>query len=201
VVKLSKPETQSNLDGILSDYLKKKRLRMILPYIPHAAKILDIGCDNGALLKYLPTFEFYLGLDNQAAMISGNQQRNKQANVSFACVNFSDFDWTGTPFNLVVMTAVVEHLEDIASALFKLKSIMTENGLILITTPTPISRFVLQAGAACRFFARHSLHEHKNYFRKSDFQFLRDWKLEKYKHFEFRMNQLVVLRKQNPTPA
>jgi len=168
---------------------------MILPFIPPDAKILDIGCDNGALLEYVPAFEFYLGLDSQESIISRNKQQNKQANVSFTCAKFDDFAWPGPPFNLVVMTAVVEHLEDINSILFQLKSIISENGLILITTPTPISRFVLQAGAAFRLFARNSLHEHKNYFRKTDFQNLPDWELFLYKRFEFGMNQLVILRK------
>ena len=174
---------------------------MILPFIPPDAKILDIGCDNGALLEHLPAFEFYLGLDSQESIISRNKQQNKQANVSFACASFDDFAWLGPPFNLVVMTAVVEHLENISSTLFQLKSIITENGLVLITTPTPISRFILQAGAAFRLFARDSLKEHKNYFKKADFQNLHEWELFQYKHFEFGMNQLVVLRKQNTTSA
>ena len=174
-------------------------MQMILPFISPGANILDVGCDNGALLEYLPVFEFYLGLDSQKLVISLNKQQNKQANVSFACVNFDDFAWQGPPFNLVVMTAVLEHLEDIYTALSKLKSLITENGLLLITTPSPISRFVIQAGAVFRLFARDSLHEHKNYFRKSDFQHLRDWKLDTYKRFEFGMNQLVILRKQSTT--
>jgi 2-polyprenyl-3-methyl-5-hydroxy-6-metoxy-1,4-benzoquinol methylase len=201
MVNHSKPPGSSNLDGILSLYLKKKRMQMILPFIPLGANILDIGCDNGALLEHLPTFKFYLGLDSQESVISRNQQQNKQANVSFVCRNFDRFEWHGSPFNLVVMTAVLEHLEDINSTLFQLKSIVAENGLILITTPTPISRFILQAGAAVGLFARDSLHDHKNYFRKSDFQHLQDWKLAIYKRFEFGLNQLVVLRKQNTKAA
>lgn len=63
-------------------------MQMILPFIPSGAKILNIGCDNGTLLEYLPACEIYLGLDSQESIISHNQQRNKQANVSFACVNF-----------------------------------------------------------------------------------------------------------------
>lgn len=99
------------------------------------------------------------------------------------------------------MTAVLEHLEDLGSALFKLKSVVSEDGLVLITTPAPISRFILQAGALFRLFARGSLREHKNYFRKTDFQNLQDWKLIIYKRFEFGVNQLVVLRKQNSNAA
>lgn len=176
-------------------------MQMILPFIPPGAKILDIGCDNGALLEHLPACEFYLGLDSQESVISSNKQQNKQANVSFACTNFADFTWQGPLFNLVVMTAVLEHLEDIDSTLCQLKSLIAENGLVLITTPTPISRFVLQAGAAFRLFARDSLHEHKNYFKKSDFQNLRDWELFLYKRFEFGLNQLVILRKNNIATA
>jgi 2-polyprenyl-3-methyl-5-hydroxy-6-metoxy-1,4-benzoquinol methylase len=195
VVKFSKPAAQSNLDGLLSRYLKKKRLQMILPFIPTAARILDIGCDNGALLEHLPAFECYLGLDSRETVITRNREHYKQTNVSFACVNFDDFAWPGPPFNLVVMTAVLEHLQGIDPALERLQALVAENGLLLITTPCPLSRFVLHAGAAVGLFARDSLSEHKNYFRKSDFQHLPEWKLDLYKRFEFGLNQLLVLRK------
>jgi len=168
---------------------------MILPFIPPGAKILDVGCDNGALLEHLPAFECYLGLDNQEAVIARNRKHYQQANVSFACANFDDFAWQGSPFNLVVLTAVLEHLAGIAPALARLRVLVAENGLLLITTPCPLSHFVLHAGAAVRLFARDSLSEHKNYFRKSDFQRLPEWKLDLYKRFEFGLNQLVVLRK------
>jgi 2-polyprenyl-3-methyl-5-hydroxy-6-metoxy-1,4-benzoquinol methylase len=198
VVKLSKPAAHSNLDGLLSHYLKKKRLQVILPFIPPDARILDIGCDNGALLEHLPAFECYLGLDSQETVIARNREHYSQTNVSFDCANFDDFDWPGPPFNLVVMTAVLEHLPGIAPALTRLHALVAENGLLLITTPSPISRFVLHAGATVRLFARDSLSEHKNYFRKSDFQHLPEWKLDLYKRFEFGLNQLVVLRQSVP---
>lgn len=194
-MKISKSAAQSNLDGMLSRYLKKKRLQVILPFIPTNARILDIGCDNGALLEHLPAFEYYLGLDSQETVITRNREHYKQTNVSFACANFDDFAWQGTQFNLVVMTAVLEHLEGIGPALERLYALVAENGLLLITTPCPISRFVLHAGAAVRLFARDSLSEHKNYFRKIDFQHLPEWKLDLYNRFEFGLNQLVVLRK------
>ena len=192
---LSKPAARSNLDGLLSRWLKEKRLQMILPFIPAAARILDVGCDNGALLERLPAFACYLGLDSREAVILRNREHYRQANVSFACGSFADFDWQGPPFDLVAMTAVLEHLEGIGPTLERLASLVAGNGMLLITTPCPVSRFVLHAGAAVRLFARDSLSEHKHYYRKSDFQQLREWKLDFYKRFEFGLNQLVVLRK------
>ncbi len=199
-MKPARNTTRSNLDGILSQYLKKRRLQVILPFILPGARILDIGCDNGSLLEHLPVFEFYLGLDCQEAVIVRNRLRYTQANVSFACENFDDFAWQGPPFNLVIMTAVVEHLDGIGPALERLRAPVSGNGLLLITTPSPLSRFVLHAGAAVRLFARDSLSEHKNYFRKSDFANLPDWGLDLYKRFELGMNQLVILRKIGSAP-
>jgi len=174
---------------------------MILPFIHPGAKILDVGCDDAALLEHVPGFEFYLGLDSRESVISRNRQRGEPGNVSFVCSKFDRFEWPGSPFNLVVMTAVVEHLDDLGIALFRLKPLLAERGLILITTPAPVSRFVLQAGAVFRLFARESLREHKNYFRKKDFQSLPDWELSTYKRFECGLNQLVVLRQRNSKSA
>lgn len=194
-MKPAKTATQSNLDGILSPYLKKKRLQAILPFILPGARVLDIGCDNGSLLEHLPGIGFYLGLDSRAGVIARDRLRRTQANVSFACGDFDTFNWQGPPFDVVVMTAVVEHLDGLGPALERVRALVAGGGLLLITTPSPLSRFVLHAGAAFRLFARESLREHKKYFRKSDFASLPEWDLDLYKRFELGFNQLVVLRK------
>ena len=195
------PPGSPNLDGMLSPYLKKKRMRMVLPFIPVGSRILDIGCDNGALLHYLPAFEFYFGLDSREASIFRNRQQYKQSNVAFDCKDFVEFVWDDVPFNLIVMAAVLEHLEDFDATFSRLHSILSDKGLLVITTPTPISRFILQSGAPFRLFASESLHEHKNYFRKKNFQNLPDWELSYYKRFEFGLNQLVVMRKTGEPPC
>lgn len=197
-MKSSEPPATSNLDGALSGYLKKKRLRTILPFIPSGARVLDVGCDDGALLAHLPTCAYYLGLDREEAVIAGNRRRFPQDNASFACQSIDRFVWEGPLFSVVVMAAVVEHLDDLGAVLSRITPITTEDVLVLITTPAPVSRVILHCGAAVRLFARDSLNEHKKYFSRTDFDGFAGWRPAVYKRFEFGMNQLVLLRKAGP---
>jgi SAM-dependent methyltransferase len=200
VVKLSKPAAHSNLDGLLSHYLKKKRLQVILPFIPPGARILDIGCDDAALLERLPVFKSYVGLDRGAAVIERDRQRFRQEHVAFIRADLAGFSWPGPLFDVVVMAAVLEHLDGLVPALDRLYPLVAENGALVATTPAPSARFILHAGAAVRLFARDSLNEHKNYFRRRDFLGLAGWKLESFRRFELGLNQLLVLRKR-PKPG
>ncbi len=192
--------TRSSLDGLLSGYLKRERLRQVLPFIPPGANILDVGCDDAALLERLPAFQSYVGLDRGAAVIERDRQRFRREHVTFIRADLAGFSWPGPLFDVVVMAAVLEHLDGLAPALDRLYPLVAENGALVATTPAASARFILHAGAAVRLFARDSLNEHKNYFRRRDFLGLAGWKLETYRLFEFGLNQLLVLRKR-PTPG
>jgi 2-polyprenyl-3-methyl-5-hydroxy-6-metoxy-1,4-benzoquinol methylase len=176
---------------------------MVLPFIPAGSRVLDIGCDDGALLDRLPPFSLYVGVDSQEELIRQNQRRPGPDNVSFVRADFPDLDWPGPLFDRIVLAAVLEHLEGLEPSLVKLDSLLSEGGLLLITTPAPVSHHILKAGARAGLFARGSLDEHKRYYRKDDFTRLPGWRLERYRRFEFCLNQLLVLRKlsaQEPRP-
>ena len=195
MVKVRETATRSSLDGLLSGYLKRERLRQLLPFIPPGANILDVGCDDAALLERLPAFKGYVGLDRGAAVIERDRQRFRRENVAFICADLAGFSWPGPSFDVVVMAAVLEHLDGLAPALERLYPLVAENGALVATTPAAGARFILHAGAAVRLFARDSLAEHKHYFRRRDFLGLAGWQLETWRRFEFGLNQLLVLRK------
>ena len=185
----------SRLDGLLSGHLKRRRLRRVVPFIPAGSRILDVGCDDGALLGLLPAFSLYVGVDSREDLVHRDQQRLGRDNASFIRAEFPDLAWPGPLFDRVVLTAVLEHLDGLGPVLLKLGSLVSDGGLLLITTPAPASHLILRAGAAVRLFARDSLAEHKRYYRKVDFARLLGWRLECYRRFEFGLNQLVVLRR------
>lgn len=187
--------TRPGLDGLLSGYLKEMRLRQVLPFIPASANVLDVGCDDAALLERLPAFASYVGLDPSPAAIARDRQRFPWDHVEFIQGDLAGFSHTGALFDAVVLAAVLEHLEGLAPALDRLHPMVSENGVLVATTPSPGARFILHAGAAVRLFARDSLREHKNYFRRRDFLGLAGWELRAYRRFELGLNQLLVLRK------
>ena len=186
---------RSGLDGLLSGYLKKKRLEQVLPFIAPGARVLDVGCDDGALLERLPACRSYVGLDSSAARIELDRRQFRRDHVEFIHSDLAGFSWSGPLFDVVVLAAVLEHLDGLAPALSRLHPWVAAGGRLVATTPAPLSHNILRAGAALRLFARDSLDEHKNYFRRSDFIGLPGWELETFRRFELGLNQLLVLRK------
>lgn len=195
-----RPAPDSSLDGLLSRRLKRLRLERVLPFLPAGARVLDIGCDDGALAHRLPPATTYLGLDLRAEVIARNRQRAFPPGASFACASLDEFTWSGPPFDRVVMAAIIEHLEGFPAPLARVAGLTEPGGLLLITTPAPLAHIVLTAGARVRLFARESLHEHKGYFGRADFQGLPQWELLRYRRFELGLNQLVVLRRRPEGP-
>jgi 2-polyprenyl-3-methyl-5-hydroxy-6-metoxy-1,4-benzoquinol methylase len=195
VVKAGGSAARSGLDGLLSGYLKKKRLEQVLPFIAPGARVLDVGCDDGALLEQLPACRSYVGLDSSAARIDLDRRQFRRDNVEFIHADLDGFSWPGPLFDVVVLAAVLEHLDGLAPALSRLRPWVVAGGRLVATTPAPLAHTILRAGAALRLFARDSLDEHKNYFRRGDFIGLPGWELETYRRFEFGLNQLLVLRK------
>lgn len=191
----SVPQPLSHLDGLFSGYLKRKRLQMVIPFIPADSRILDVGCDDGALLDLLPAFSLYVGVDSREDPTRHSQKGVSQGNVSFVRADFPDFAWSGPAFDRIVLTAVLEHLDGLDPILIKLGALVKEGGLLLITTPAPISHAILKIGAIFRLFARDSLAEHKHYYRRSDFAGLAGWRIERFHRFECGLNQLIVLRR------
>lgn len=185
----------SRLDGLLSGHLKRRRLRRIAPFIPAGSRVLDVGCDDGALSALLPAGCRYVGIDSREDLVRGNAERRGCDGVAFVRAEFPAFDWPGPAFDRIVLAAVLEHLPGLEPALAKLASLLEAGGLLLITTPAPAAHFVLRAGAAVRLFARDSLAEHQRYYRKNDFLGLAGWRLERYRRFELGLNQLAVLRR------
>lgn len=195
MVKPQTDEPSSRLDGLLSAPLKRRRLRRIAPFIPAGCSVLDVGCDDGALLAYLPEVSRYVGIDSREDLVLRNRQRLGRDGVSFLRADFPDLDWPGPPFDRVVLAAVLEHLPDLEGALARLASLVSTGGLLLITTPAPAAHLILRAGAIFRLFARDSLAEHKRYYRRSDFVGLSAWRVERFRRFELGLNQLAVLRR------
>jgi len=195
VVKAGGSAARSGLDGRLSGYLKKKRLQQVLPFIPPGARVLDVGCDDAALLEHLPADTIYVGLDSRAATIELNRRQFRRANVEFVHGDLAAFSWPGAPFDAVILAAVLEHLDGLGPALAALYPLVAANGRLVATTPAPCAHYILRAGAAVGLFARASLNEHKNYFSRRDFIGLPGWELQTYQRFELGLNQLLVLRR------
>jgi 2-polyprenyl-3-methyl-5-hydroxy-6-metoxy-1,4-benzoquinol methylase len=67
----------------------------------------------------------------------------------------------GAPYDVVLMLAILEHLPSPARALSRVAPLLAPAGRVLATTPHPLGRLPLEAGALLGLLSRHADEEHE----------------------------------------
>lgn len=184
-------------DGLLSGYLRIARFKKAIPHII-GKKILDIGCDEGYIIPYLPKGIEYFGVERDPVVLS-------KAKEKYPKYDFRQMDVTADTikqiepgdFDTIIMTAVIEHLANPIGVLEQLHSKLAEQGRIIMTSPIQKSHN-LQVVLGRIGLMRGNKHEHQSYVNNEAFSQLyadKKFKLLLYKTFQFGMNQLWVLEK------
>ena len=100
-----------------------------------AASVLDIGCGTGwQLTRHVAAAcpgSRFLGIDSDAATIAFAERTNRQPNLSFATALPGD----AGPFDLVVASEVIEHVEEPDRFLADLKGVLAPGGAVVLTVP------------------------------------------------------------------
>ena len=106
-------------------------------------------------------------------------------------------------FDKVIMLAVLEHVEtNKVELLFKeFKRILKKNGKVILTTPTPLSKPILEFLAyKLRIISECEIRDHKKYYTRNDIKELAEatnFLLDSYKLFQFGLNSSAILEKNN----
>ena len=192
----------SRLKGLLSGLLTRLRLNKVIKYVTDPGKLLDVGCDDAYLLGLLLKKNnpcLYVGVDNHQECINDCEEKfsdiGKEWAYFFVIDANEDLPFNNNNYDYVVLSAIIEHLNNFDNLLKELTRVTKDNSRIIITTPTRIADTVLKIGASIGLFANDSLEEHVKYYSKKDFINLKGWELKKYQKFELGMNQLIILEK------
>ena len=121
------------------------------------ARILDIGCSTGGLLSVFKKNNYHhlFGIDPSAACVAAARDWHGIIGSADTIHSFHSKD----TYDLVVMTAVLEHLVDFDESLMKIRSLIVANGLFVVEVPDA-SRFTDFVSAPFQQFSV----EHINYF-------------------------------------
>jgi hypothetical protein len=157
----------------IEKFLQWLRFRKIRDYV--FGRILDFGGNRGEL---------------------GVNLKNCTCVSSYCCVNDSN-DIAGI-YDTIVCLAVIEHI-DVREVfrIFKTLALRLERrGKIIVTTPSRMSKALLEFLAFIGLLDRKNLAEHKHYWNKND---IRDLALSsglrfEYERFCFGFNQLAIFR-------
>ena len=114
-------------------------MRAIKKHVKPGAKILDVGCGRGELLQLLAESGYEaFGCDMDAECV---RLSSKYANVQQLTVEQISSDKFECKFDLVVMSHVLEHVENPSAMMVRLKG-LSKNLLISIPNPYYLSNIV-----------------------------------------------------------
>jgi 2-polyprenyl-6-hydroxyphenyl methylase/3-demethylubiquinone-9 3-methyltransferase len=188
-------EVTAAFDGRFTARVKKSRLTVALAAVPPRARVLDIGC---GLTDLAGRLENYAGCDRNPVILGENRRR-------FPAVVFHDWDVGAAdppealqragPFDVVLMLALLEHLQDVPAALRRAGSLLAPNGRIVVTTPHPFGKWPLQIGAKLGWLSPHAAEENETLLSKKDLESAgknASLSMKEYGRFLFGLNQMVV---------
>ena len=122
--------------------------RWVAGKVGQRKRILDVGCGDGALALYLRTSDNnILGIDSSAASIKKANAKNTYDNTSFIRTTFEDFHADGKRFDAIIFVASIHHM-DMAYAIDKAKSLLDNNGILIIvglSTPSSLLDWLIEA--------------------------------------------------------
>lgn len=112
------------------------RTEFYLKHITDGQKILDVGCSNGGLLKYLSDhfpFSSLYAVDVGSFFVENAQRLVPRATCITAVVE--ELPFPDENFDVVIAGEVLEHVLDIEAALKQVVRVLKTGGVLLATTP------------------------------------------------------------------
>lgn len=159
-----------NSKKYLEAFLQKYRFRKVRPFLK--GNILDFGGNEGELKPYISD--------------------------AYTLVNYDHTPMEEKTFDTIVVLAVIEHIPfGEVFTIFK-KFRVNPGGIIFITTPTRISKPLLEFLAFLNILDKENMKEHKHYWNKKELVALAHqsgFTIKEYKKFQLGFNQLAVFEK------
>ena len=148
-------------EAFLEKYLRRYRIKRILPYIRNGKIVCDVGCGrHAAFLRSISTVaKKCIGIDKKASTIS-------YSNIEIKNFELDDkIPLEDESIDVVTLLAVLEHLDNEKEILSEIKRILKRDGRLLITVPTERAKFILEFLAfRLRVVSREELMDHRRYY-------------------------------------
>ena len=174
--------------------LQNIRVRMVRPYIAAGARVLDIGCADGALYRKIPDLGGYVGVDPDAP------DGPAPPNARFIRDMFPTAALSATErFDVITVTAVLEHIPRAAQPAFAgaCAQHAVPGGRLAITVPSPIVDTILHVLKRSAVLDGMKEDEHYGFdpaVTPSVFE-PHGFVLERHQRFELGLNHLFVFRR------
>lgn len=114
---------------ISHQYYQQELRRVVSMLIPPGSRILEVGCGLGSLIASLPGER--TGIDISTKMI--DSARKLHPNVTFLQVDVERDPLPEGPFDVILLSDAIGHLDDIEQALERLRSVLSKEGRLIVT--------------------------------------------------------------------
>src|SRR5262245_28535700 len=153
--------------GLLTRRLQGARMAAVAPHLAPSARVLDVGCG----LTDLPgRVASYVGCDRDPVVLGEMRRRFPEARFVAWDVSAEEPPvelLEGRGFDVVLMAAVLEHVAAPARVLSRAARLLATGGRIVTTTPHPLGRFPLEAGARLGLLSHAADEEHEDLLDRS----------------------------------
>jgi len=141
----------------LDRFLQRWLITKVRPFIPKGARVLDIGCGDGALFR-LCRRQIRQGIGLDPALTSPL----KEEHFELIPGRFPEALTETEPFDVITILAVLEHIPESQLAPFaeNCARILKPGGLLIITTPSLFVDHILNLLLALRIIDGMSLEKH-----------------------------------------
>ena len=122
-------------EGDVSGYLRtfEKKSRLLRPYLPAGASILEVGCAAGYFLATMRDQGFDVhGVEVSSAILDTARARFGLGNLHAG--RLEDAPLPPQHFHLVAMWDVIEHLADPVEVLRRCRSLLRDDGVLVLQT-------------------------------------------------------------------
>ena len=173
--------------------LQSWRIRAAAPYVPAGARVLDVGCDDGALFRALKDrISFGIGIDTRAVPRDYGPFRFIRGLAPASLPR-------DTTFDAITMLAVLEHIapdsqRGLASAC---AALLRTGGRVICTVPSPRADHIIDAGMRLHVLDGMTAHEHYGFDPSDAVRLFTDCGLvlRRLRRFQLGLNNLYVFAK------
>lgn len=115
-------------------FLLRYRIKSLLPRLK-GSRVLELGCAEGGMTKALvECFPRVVIVEGSQVLLKRARQNVKARNATFCCSFFEDFEPDGT-FSSIIMSHIIEHLDNPIAFLKRASKWLAPKGLIHIIVP------------------------------------------------------------------
>jgi 2-polyprenyl-3-methyl-5-hydroxy-6-metoxy-1,4-benzoquinol methylase len=139
-------------------WLQSWRIAKAKPFIRRGARVLDVGCHDGALFRRLgDRIVSGVGVDSDLPPV-----RWESEGLRYVAGRFPDALGEERPFDVITMLAVLEHLpnEELGAVAQACARHLVPGGCAVATVPSPLVDPILDVLRAVRIVDGMSLEEH-----------------------------------------